>query len=225
MSVTLLRVFMFTALPLLAAGVHIALDNTVDSRIRKLELAWLYLAGLSVAGSGLSGFFGHVFMSDVIAASIGWPAGSPFQLEMGFANLALGVLGILAMGRRDGFREATVIAVAVIGVGATIVHGLDILESGNLAPGNTVQNISNLLRPVFLIGVLHALRGAEQLPGAGTWLAGFEAWRGPRAQAAGFMTGLVATGFGAGFAAGFPVIGTGLGILAGAALTMFTIRR
>ena len=33
-------------------------------------------------------------------------AGNPFQLEVGFANLAVGILGIVAMGRRDGFREA-----------------------------------------------------------------------------------------------------------------------
>ena len=49
------------------------------------------------------------------------------------------------MGRRDGFREATVIAVTVFGVGATIVHVSDIIQTGNLAPGNTIQNVGNLL--------------------------------------------------------------------------------
>ena len=34
------------------------------------------------------------------------------------------------MGRRDGFREATVIAVTVFGVGATIVHVSDIIQTG-----------------------------------------------------------------------------------------------
>jgi hypothetical protein len=72
--------------------------------------------------AGLGGFFGHFFISDSVAKSIGWPTGNPFQLEVGFANLAIGILGIIAMGRRDGFREATVIAVTVFGVGATIVH-------------------------------------------------------------------------------------------------------
>jgi Family of unknown function (DUF6790) len=37
-----------------------------------------------------------------VAESIGWPAGNPFQLEVGVANLAVGILGIVAMGRRDG---------------------------------------------------------------------------------------------------------------------------
>jgi hypothetical protein len=73
-------------------------------------------------GSGIGGLFGHVFISDSVAESIGWPTGNPFQLEVGFANLAIGILGIIAMGRRDGFREATVIAVTGFLVGATIVH-------------------------------------------------------------------------------------------------------
>jgi hypothetical protein len=60
-----------------------------------------------------------------VARSIGWAAGNPVQLEVAFANLAAGVLGVVAMGRRDGFREATVIAVTVLGVGATIVHVTD----------------------------------------------------------------------------------------------------
>ncbi len=105
----------------------------------KLEIFLLYLFGVGVAGSGIGGFFGHFFISDSVAESIGWPTSNPFQLEVGFANLAIGILGIVAMGRRDGFREATVIAVTVFGVGATIVHVMDVIESGNLAPGNTVQ--------------------------------------------------------------------------------------
>jgi hypothetical protein len=58
----------------------------------------IYLFMLGVAASGLSGFFGHVFIPDAVAESIDWPRGSPFQQEMGFANLALGVLGLIAAG-------------------------------------------------------------------------------------------------------------------------------
>ena len=77
---------------------------------------------IGVAGSGIGGFIAHVFISDEIADSIGWDAGSPFQLEVGFANLAIGLLGAIAAERRDGFREATVIAATVFAVGATFVH-------------------------------------------------------------------------------------------------------
>ena len=111
----------------------------------------IFLFAIGVAGNGISSFFGHFFLSDIVAESVGWPSGNLFQLEMGFANLTIGVLGLVAVGRRDGFREATVIAVTVLSVGATIVHLMDIVETGNLAPGNTLQNVGNLLRPTLLI--------------------------------------------------------------------------
>jgi hypothetical protein len=185
----------------------------------------LYLFGVGVAGSGIGGFFGHVFVSDSVAESVGWPTGNPFQLEVGFANLAVGILGIVAMGRRDGFREATVIAVTVFGVGATIVQVIDIIETGNLAPGNTIQNIGNLLKPALLIGFLAVSRRAERSPASETHGSGFDTWRRPRIQAAALMTGSVATGFSIGFAAEQPVIGALLGTLVGAGLATLVIGR
>ncbi len=47
----------------------------------------------------------------MVAASIGWPAGSPFQFEVGIANLSFGILGILCLKFMDNFWTATVIAV------------------------------------------------------------------------------------------------------------------
>src|SRR3954453_23870923 len=146
MGTVALRVFIYYLLPLIIAVGHAGLDKGSRSRERRLEIFLLYLFGVGVAGSGIGGFFGHFFISDSVAESIGWPIGNPFQLEVGFSNLAVGILGIVAMGRRDGFREATVVAVTVFGVGATVVHVMDVIESGNLAPGNTIQNVSNLLR-------------------------------------------------------------------------------
>jgi 4-amino-4-deoxy-L-arabinose transferase-like glycosyltransferase len=160
-----------------------------------------------------------------ISQSIGWPTGNPFQLEVGVANLAVGIVGIVAMGRRDGFREATVIAATVFGVGATVVHVMDVLESGNLAPGNTIQNISNLLRPALLIGFLAASRRAERSPASEAQTPGFDRWREPRIPAAGLMTGSVAAGFGGGFAIDRPVIGTLVATLVGAGLAAFVIAR
>jgi 4-amino-4-deoxy-L-arabinose transferase-like glycosyltransferase len=220
-----IRVFAFSILPVLIAAGHLGLDRTSWPRERRLEIFLLYLFGVGVAGSGIGGFFGHVFISDPVAESIGWPTGNPFQLEVGVANLALGILGIVAMGRRDGFREATIITATVLGVGATVVHAIDVIETGNLAPGNTIQNISNLLRPALLIAFLAASRRAERSPDYEAQTAGFEQWRGPRIRAAGIMTGSVAAGFGAGFAIDLPLMGTLVGTLVGAGLAAFIVAR
>jgi hypothetical protein len=225
MGTVALRVFIYSILPLLLAVGHLGLDKSSRNRERKLEIFLLYLFGVGVAGSGIGGFFGHFFISDSVAESIGWPTGNPFQLEVGFANLAVGILGIFAMDRRDGFREATVIAVTVLGVGATIVHARDIIETGNLAPGNTLQNVGNLLKPALLIGFLAASRRAEHSPDSEVHTSGFDTWRGPRIQAAALITGSVAAGFSIGFAIDQPVIGTLVGTIVGAGLAAFVIAR
>ena len=113
----------------------------------------------------------------------------------------------------------------VLGLGATIVHAIDIFETGNLAPGTTLQNVSNLFKPALLIGFLVVLRRTERSPGSETTKSTFEAWRAPRVRAVGLMTASVATGFGVGFGIGQPMISTFLGILVGAGSVVFTISR
>jgi hypothetical protein len=225
MTIFAIRIFIFSLLPLLLAGAVLVLDKTITSRERRLEVFLIFLFALSVAGGGISNFVAHFFLADQIAGSIGWPAGSPFQLEVAFANLALGVLGLVAVGRCDGFREATVIAVTVFGVGATIVHLMDIAATGNLAPGNTLQNALNLLKPALLIGFLATARQAEAAPGSETHSAAFEQWRIPLVQASGPVTACVATAFGIGFAIESPVLLTLVGaLLAFAIVVMILVR-
>ena len=225
MTLFAIRITIYTILPLLMAGAVILIDTTASTRERRLEVFLIFLFALGVAGSGIGGFFGHLFLSDQVAESIGWLNGSPFQLEMGFANLAVGMLGIIAVSRRDGFREATVIAVAIIGVGATIVHIMDIIQTGNLAPGNTIQNISNLLKPTLLIGFLVASRRAEAKPDSEAHTSEFDQWRAPLGGAAGIVTALIATAFGLGFGIGKPVLITLSGILLSFAVLLIILLR
>ena len=189
------RVFAFSVLPVLLAALHVRLDARTKDRLWKVEVYLIYLFMVGVGGSGLSGFFGHVFTPDAVAESIDWPAGSPFQQEMGFANLALGVLGFIAAGRRDGFREATVIAVTIVAIGATVVHVIDIVQEGNLAAGNSIQNIANLLKPALLIPLLIVSRRSEP---DGVQGPSFDRWRMSIVGAAGVATAIVGTGFGVG---------------------------
>ncbi|MGD9048370.1 MAG: hypothetical protein PVF77_09975 [Anaerolineae bacterium] len=220
-----LRVFVFTIVPLLLAAAVILVDRSVSSRERRLETVLILLFALGVAGAGIANFLAHFFLSDIVAESIGWEAGSPFQLEVAFANLALGVLGIVATGRRDGFREATVLAATIFAFGATLVHVLDIVATGNLAPGNTLQNVANLVRPALLIGFLAASRRAEALPHLEAGTTEFDRWRMPLVQAAAPVTISIATGYGVGFALGQPLLATLVGIVIGAAILAIVLIR
>lgn len=201
---TFVRVFIYSVMPLILAAGHIYFTKEYLSTSRKVEIFMIYILALGVGASGIGGFFGHVFLSDLVAESIGWEAGSPFQLEMGFANLVLGVLGFMAVERRTDFRTAAIVAVTILGVGATIVHLLDIAATGNLAPGNTVQNFSNIIRPALLIGLTWLGRrvgedGDEQT-------ASYGIWHHRQSQTAILAAIGASTGFGVGFALGYPLL-------------------
>jgi hypothetical protein len=188
------------------------LDKQARTAVRRIELFLIYLFAVSVGANGIGGAFGHLFLSDLIAESVGWPTGSPFQLEMGFANLLVGVLGIVAIGRRDGFRAATIVATTILGVGASIVHLQDIIAHGNLAPGNTIINLSNLLDPILLIG-LTWLSGRSNDPDAES--VSFQNWQQRLQPYAAWATAGVGTGFAVEYLIGIPFIFTIIGALLG----------
>lgn len=100
-----------------------------------------------------------------LAESIGWPAGNPFQLEVAFANLAIGVLGALAFWRRDVWLPY-IIAGSIFAWGAGITHVLDLMQHNNFAPNNA----GPILYADFLVPVARILlyvyrqRGRTQEP-------------------------------------------------------------
>lgn len=215
------RLALFTVLPVLLGAAIVLLDRSATGPIRRAEAFLVPLFLVGVGGSGLSGFIAHFFISDPVARSIGWETGSPFQLEVGFANLAIGLLGAVAAERRDGFREATVLAVTVFGIGATIVHLMDIAATGNLAPGNTLQNVSNLAKPALLIWFLIALRRAEKEPPNIV----LRSWMIPVRRGSVYAVGISATAFALGYSTGQVAALTLAGIVAAAAAFWWIVSR
>ena len=144
---------------------------------------------------------------------------------MGFANLLVGVLGIMAINRRDGFRTATIIATTILGVGATSVHIWDIATTGNLSPGNTIINLSNLLDPVLLIGLtwLASLNKQTDVKGSDS-----VSWHMCLEMIAGMAAIGIGTGFGLGYAFEalflWTLTGTFLGVGMGLVLSNRAIR-
>jgi hypothetical protein len=216
------RIFAYSILPLLLAFGHMRLDKRVKTGAQRIELVVIYLLAISVGANGIGGAYGHLFLSDLVAEGIGWSAGSPFQLEMGFANLAIGVLGLMAIGRKGDFRMAAIIATTIIGVGATSVHLLDIAAHGNLAPGNTIQNIGNLLDPVLLISLSW---WSTRLAQSATERVKFDRWQLRQQPIAGFAAFGLSVGFGFGFAVASPLLWTIVGTLIGIAIGVRMSRR
>jgi hypothetical protein len=117
---------------------------------RLLRYLFLFPLGLQ----GLWGFVGHVFFAEQAAASIGWPD-TPFQYEVGVANLGLGLASLYAAFRGFEGRLATAIAAACFLVGAGIMHIRDIAQNGNFAPGNAGPIlVTDFLTPIVILVLL-----------------------------------------------------------------------
>jgi hypothetical protein len=122
---------------------------------RLLRYLFVFPLGLQ----GLWAFVGHVFFAEESAASIGW-ASSPFQYEVGVANLGLGLASLYAAFRGFEARLAVAIAGACFLVGAGIGHIRDIVEAGNFAPGNAGPiMVTDFLTPVAVLVLLFFASG------------------------------------------------------------------
>jgi len=95
-------------------------------------LSWLLMLPIGV-GYVWAGFF-HVFFPEIAAQSIGWQV-SPFQFEIGVADLSIGVVAILSFWRSLSFKTATAIYIVLFSIGVTVGH-LRQAISGDFAANN-----------------------------------------------------------------------------------------
>jgi hypothetical protein len=110
-----------------------------------------YQMTVTVLLSGLTGFIGHVFRSDKVAASIGWESGSPFQKELGFAELGFALAGFFCIFFGKEFWLAVIVSVAPLYFLAGINHIREMIVKHNYAPHNTWTIIPDLLMPATWI--------------------------------------------------------------------------
>ncbi|MBN2586695.1 MAG: hypothetical protein JXA64_01265 [Candidatus Fermentibacteraceae bacterium] len=123
----------------------------------KTDAVTAFLFAFIVSNIGLQGIFafiGHFFRADEVARGIGWPTGSPFQREIAFANLSMGVLGIMSIWFCGYFWLAAIIGRSVFSWGAAYGHIVDLKKSRNsniLNAGPVLYD--DILIPVVLIGL------------------------------------------------------------------------
>ncbi|MDS0528371.1 hypothetical protein NNC19_22030 [Clostridium sp. SHJSY1] len=110
-----------------------------------------YQLVITVSLAGIQGFLGHVFKSDMVAGYIGWEKESPFQKELGYAELGYEILGILCIWMGKDFWLATIVAFSTLFIGATIVHIKELIKSKNFKPGNSFIILTDLIIPLSLI--------------------------------------------------------------------------
>ena len=122
------------------------------NREKIVEIFLSYLLLFNVGLMGLLAFVSHIFYPDATAKAIGWGTGSPFQFEIGMANLALGVAGVLCFWLRGSFWFATILITSILFIGCFVGHLIE-YQKGNTAPYNIgpLVWIGDLFIPLLLV--------------------------------------------------------------------------
>ncbi len=100
--------------------------------VEKLFFWFLFFSfGVAYVYNGLF----HTLESELAARLIGWKD-SPFQIELGFASLGLGLVGLIAPWKSLHMRFAAILPVTCFLWGAAGVHVHSMITEDNFAPGN-----------------------------------------------------------------------------------------
>jgi len=90
-----------------------------------------YSVGIGFLWSGIF----HAYFQSIAAPSIGWSP-SPFEFELGWAEIGVAIVALMALWRGFEFRLATTIIAAIFGLAAAAQHLQQIACCQNYAPGN-----------------------------------------------------------------------------------------
>ncbi len=138
----------------LIALVHIRWKHCTGYRAIGAVLMWQLSIGLGLGY--LWAGIGHLLIPDSIAGSIGWPAGSPFQREVGMWDLSLGIVGMLCILFRDeGFWLAAIIGTGLFSIFAGLGHFYELIFHGDIAVNNAGPVMyMDLFYPIFLFALI-----------------------------------------------------------------------
>ncbi len=126
-------------------------------------LSWILLLPIGVAGLWAGVY--HVFFPEIAASHIGWQP-SPFQFEVGMADLAIGITACVAFWSDLNFKAATVSVASIFLLGDAVGHVREMMVAGNFAPGNAgVPFYMDIICPLLAISLVITVkrsRGAFQ---------------------------------------------------------------
>jgi hypothetical protein len=117
---------------------------------------------LPIGVTGLWAAAFHLVFPQIAAADIGWEV-SPFQFEVGLADLAIGATACASFWRSLDFKAATVMASSIFLLGDAVGHVKQMIVAGNFAPGNAgvpfYSDIAFPLMAMILLMIRATVRG------------------------------------------------------------------
>jgi len=142
---------------IVSISLHLYNTRNTNGKESVIETMTIYTLGLSGWFSIMSGLFGHIIYADQVAASIGWPVNSGFQMELGFAYIGIGLVGFLSFWNKA-YWLPFIIMKLIFGWGAGLTHILHMIQDNNFSPSNTgIVVYWDFIFPVVMI-VLYLLQ-------------------------------------------------------------------
>jgi hypothetical protein len=142
----------FTLIAVVGASVHLACSPKRRSNGAAIAGTYLlYLLFFYVGLMGLLTAYAHVFRPVQTSASIGWQT-SPYEYEVGMADLTVGVLGVLCLWFRGNFWLAAAIANAVWLLGDAVGHVRQLVLRNDHATNNSgLFLITEFIMPLVIM--------------------------------------------------------------------------
>lgn len=141
------NVFFWTAV--LGFCLGFILKNSKYSKCENaLRLMFFWYVGLSFTYSGIM----HILLGPMVAASIGWTQ-SPFQFEVGLANLSVAALGFMACFKPERyFQLGAMIALSIFSIGAGVGHVYQLLTQHDHAIDNAGTTLYiDIIAPLVML--------------------------------------------------------------------------
>lgn len=136
------------------AAIAAAFFSRRPESVPERYLAWLLLLAVGVDGIW-AGIF-HIFFPSIASGQIGWAA-SPFEFEIGVADLALGIAAAISFRRSLSFMSGVATYAILFYVGVAVGHFHQAFARGDYAPDNFgMLLLVTLLRAVLLSWLLRA---------------------------------------------------------------------
>ena len=144
----------FTLIAVVGASVHLAFSpKRRGSGAAIAGIYLLYLLFFYVGAMGVLTAYAHVFRPIETSASIGWQT-SPYEYEVGMADLTVGVLGVLCLKFGGNFWLATALANAVWLLGDAVGHVRQMTINNNHASNNSgVFLVTEFIMPLVILSL------------------------------------------------------------------------
>jgi len=146
-----LNIYIQIVVTIISIAVYLLATRNTQRRESIVETVAIYTIGLSGWFGIMSGLFGHIIYADEVAAGIGWPLNSGFQMELAFAAIGIGLVGFFGFWNRS-FWLPFIIAKSTFMWGAGLTHILHMIQHDNFSPSNTgIVVYWDFIWPVILI--------------------------------------------------------------------------